>query len=49
MKRIGDAGQGRGTGNTTNNYYSLAAGDFATRVNAIVNAPNSQAVAVGLP
>ena len=43
-----DFGQQRG-GGTTNNYYSLAANDFDRRVNGIVNAPNSQAVAAGLP
>ena len=41
-------GQGGNPG-VTNNYYSLAAQDFARATERIINAPNAEARAVGLP
>ena len=43
------ASPGRGGGTTNNFFYSLAASDFRRETEAIINAPQAQARAVGAP
>ena len=49
IRRLQNAPGGNNPAGTTNNYYSLAANDFAREIERIVNAPGAQARAVGAP